>query len=257
MAATLERKIRQLPAFYDNISNLLRYDVTFGRKDQAAKSSARADTPADGLSMSWQNFFFHSETLRVADAQPTAAFLPQTHGRVIMATRALIECAHAQRYAFGQFFDPAGRHAAQQRDQPALGVVREPWQAGTYALVMLRAHELTGNTTLLAEAEAAFEALFSGSMSYTLRRDVNSSGPIGPEDQFVTETISDTADFPITEIEGNGYGVIAAIELAALTGDTAKYGTYMRHFVNSLLRDTPWGSDRTDDTARSFDGAPH
>ena len=111
--------------------------------------------------MSWQNFFFPSETLRVADAQPTAAFLPQTHGRIIMATRALIECAHAQqcllqlfslisfplfvqsfgkescrrnRYAFGQFFDPVGRHAAQQRDQPALGVVREPWQVGTYLL---------------------------------------------------------------------------------------------------------------------------
>lgn len=205
--------------------------------------------------MTWQNFFFHSETLRIADVQPTADFLPQTHGRVIMATQALIECAHAQQYAFGQFFDPVSRHAAQQRDQPALGVVREPWQVGTYALVMLRAYELTGNTTLLDEAEASFEALFNGSMAYTLKRDVNSSGPIGPRDQFVNETVSDTADFPITEIEGNGYGVIAAIQLATVTGDSAKYATYMRHFVNSLLRDTPWGSDRTDSTARSFDGA--
>ena len=255
MSETLDRKIRQLPAFYDNISNLIRYDVTFGRnKDQEGSWTTRSSMP-DGLSMTWQNFFFHSETLRIADVQPTADFLPQTHGRVIMATQALIECAHAQQYAFGQFFDPVGRHAAQQRDQPALGVVREPWQVGTYALVLLRAHELTGNITLLAEAEASFEALFNGSMAYTLERDTNSSGLIGPHDQFVNETISDTADFPITEIEGNGYGVIAAIQLAALTGDTAKYATYMRHFVNSLLRDTPWGSDRTDDTARSFDGA--
>lgn len=257
MSETLDRKIRQLPAFYDNVSNLVRYDVSFGRaKDhvEVENWTTRSHMP-EGLSMTWQNFFFHSETLRIADVQPTAAFLPQTHGRVIMATQALIECAHTQQYAFGQFFDPVGRHAVQQHDQPALGVVREPWQVGTYALTLLRAHELTGNTTLLAEAEASFEALFNGSMSYTLQRDINSSGPIGPEDQFVNETISDTADFPITEIEGNGYGVIAAIQLAKLTGDDTKYATYMRHFVNSLLRDTPWGSDRTDDTARSFDSA--
>ena len=120
---------------------------------------------------------------------------------------------------------------------------------------MLRTHELTENTTLLAEAEASFGALFDGSMSYSLQRDINSSGPIGPHDRFVNETISDTAKFPITEIEGNGYGVIAAVQLAVLTGNAAKYGLYMRHFINSLLRDTPWGSDRTDETARSFDGA--
>jgi hypothetical protein len=41
------------------------------------------------------------------------------------------------------------------------------------------------------------------------------------------ESVSDTAMFPITEIEGNGYGVIAAIELAALTGDSAKYAAYL------------------------------
>ena len=93
--------------------------------------------------------------MRISDVQGVAAFLPQTLGRVLMATEALIECAHAQSYAFGQFFDPVGRHAAQQHDQPALGKVWEPWQVGTYSLVMLRAHELSGNATLLAEAEAA------------------------------------------------------------------------------------------------------
>lgn len=37
-------------------------------------------------------------------------------------------------------------------------------------------------------------------MSYTVRRDINSSGPIGAKDQFVNETISDPAEFPITEV---------------------------------------------------------
>ena len=121
MSETLDRKTRQLPAFYDNVSGLIRYDVSFGRTASSAANNSksvhqegsgsswntRSNMP-EGLSMSWQNFFFHSETLRIADVQPTAAFLPQTHGRVIMATQALIECARAQRYAFGQFFDPVG-----------------------------------------------------------------------------------------------------------------------------------------------------
>ena len=57
---------------------------------------------------------------------------------------------------------------------------------------------------------------------------------------------------------GNSYGVLAAAQLAdaARTDeDREKYARYMRHFLNSLLRDTPWSSDRTDDATRSFDGA--
>lgn len=160
-------------------------------------------------------------------------------------------------------------------------------------------------------------------MSYTVRRDINSSGPIGAKDQFVDETISDPAEFPITEVGtcsipactlfrvlaclhfygcvdpvlgrcvcvdpggekasrcsrtqvqtaletkllpacwllqvfGNSYGVLAAAQLAdaaTTDADREKYAMYMRHFLNSLLRDTPWSSDRTDDATRSFDGA--
>ena len=44
-------------------------------------------------------------------------------------------------------------------------LIKRLFHRSSYALIMLRAHELTGNTTLLAEAEAAFAALFDGSMS--------------------------------------------------------------------------------------------
>eukprot|EP01046_Picozoa_sp_COSAG06_P002074 COSAG06_NODE_71_length_25945_cov_9.124468_5_plen_324_part_00 len=156
MGATLDRKVRQLPAFYDNVSNLIRYDVSFGRllrhqqpqrqpsrqlrqpagtkkeleviptssssssssasaspsSSPSSSSSSASSSPAapaaspspsrlgaampEGLSMSWQNFFFHLETLRISDVLGTAEYLPQTHGRVIMATDALMQCAHTQ-----------------------------------------------------------------------------------------------------------------------------------------------------------------
>jgi hypothetical protein len=70
----------------------------------------------EGLSMSWQNFFFHLETLRISDVLGTAEYLPQTHGRVIMATDALMQCAHTQvpaapgnRYAMPLRFKLGGR----------------------------------------------------------------------------------------------------------------------------------------------------
>ena len=62
----------------------------------------------------------------------------------------------------------------------------------------------------------------------------------------------------LLQVFGNSYGVLAAAQLAdaaTTDADREKYAMYMRHFLNSLLRDTPWSSDRTDDATRSFDGA--
>jgi len=44
-------------------------------------------------------------------------------------------------------------------------VVREPWQVGSYALIMLRVHELTGNATHMLEAERSMDALFGGAQN--------------------------------------------------------------------------------------------
>ena len=84
-------------------------------------------------------------------------------------------------------------------------------------------------------------ALFSGAMQYTVERDTNSSGPKKPGDTFRNYTLDDPADFPTTEIFGNAYGVIAAVQLAASAGTAAsrlQYAVYLRNFVNSLMRDT-------------------
>ena len=62
----------------------------------------------------------------------------------------------------------------------------------------------------------------------------------------------------LLQVFGNSYGVLAAAQLAdaaTTDADREKYAMYMRHFLNSLLRDTPWSSDRTDDATGSFDGA--
>eukprot|EP01050_Picozoa_sp_SAG11_P001044 SAG11_NODE_42_length_20827_cov_9.289801_5_plen_280_part_00 len=176
-----------------------------------------------------------------------------------MSAATLIATARAQQYRFGQFFDPMPPNKAEiQRDQPALGKVREPFQVGTYALVMLRLAELTGNQTYRDEAEAAIQALFGGEMRYTVERDVDSNGPINQGDSFRNYTLHDAADFPTTEIFGNSYGVIAAAQLAESAASATSrqlHSVHMRYFVNSLMRDTPWVRDRTDETARSFDGA--
>ena len=86
MSDTLDRKIRQLPAFYDNISNLVRYDVTFGRNDQAGSWSARSDTPADGLSLSV------SLSLSLSDSSPSLCRVVDVVAELLLSLRDAARC---------------------------------------------------------------------------------------------------------------------------------------------------------------------
>jgi hypothetical protein len=74
------RKKDALPRFYDPRARLIRHGT-------------RMPQHVGDLEMSWQNFFFHEETMRAADAAGAADFNPALAGRFLMATAGLRELA--------------------------------------------------------------------------------------------------------------------------------------------------------------------
>ena len=219
------RKFDGLPLFYDPSATLIRHGT-------------RYPAHVGDASMTWQNFFIHIETLRAHQVTPHKDFNPAVAGRVLMATSGLIEYAHNVDYVFSQYFDPYKKVAMIQRDVPALGYVREPWSVGSYAYVMIQAYEMTGDKKYLKEATSSIDTIMT-SMSYKMNNDIYSV------------TLSDPIDFPITELFGNAYGIVAAAKLHQITGDI-KYQRYSRDFLNTLLRLTFWYEDETTEWSREL-----
>lgn len=214
-----------LPLFYDPRARMIRHGT-------------RYPLHVGDREMSWQNFFFHVETLRAAAATPPEAFNPAVAGRVLMATRGLKAYARNVDYVFAQWFDPYAHTAAMQNDVPELGEVREPWQGGSYAAVMVRAYEITGDEDYLREAAACLDALLR-----TMRYRVKNA--------LYDVTYDDPAEFPIAELFGNAYGIVAAARLAEIT-DNPNYRADAASFLNTLLRLTFWYEDEADPVAREL-----
>lgn len=217
-----------LPRFYDPRAGIIRYGT-------------REPAHLGGVDMSWQNFFFHFEALRAYDALAPEDFNPAVAGRLLMAADGLIELAHNVDYAFPQWWNPYTKQPEGQKDVPRLGKVREPWQVGTYAYVMTRAHEMTGERKYLDEARKSIQTLLT-SMKFTVSNDV------------YTREYSDPAEFPVAELFGNSYGVVASRKVAEATGDPAFLG-YARDFLHTLLRLTFWYEDETDPVSRDLRNA--
>ena len=213
------RKKDALPRFYDPRARLMRHGT-------------RQPPHVGDLEMTWQNLFFHEETLRAASAAGLQDFNPAVAGRFLMATAGLRELAGQVDFVFPQWFDPYRKQPLPQNDLKQLGIVREPWQAGAYAHLMMQAFQMTDDREFLAEARRAIEALMER-MRFRVRNEVY--------DRFY----GDPAEFPITELFGNAYGIAAARQLYEATGD-AKFLRYSRDFLNTLLRLTFWYEDETD-----------
>jgi len=218
----LRRQLDALPAFYDD-------------RDEFICWSYMGHGP---LAMSWQTLWFALETHRAAMAAPESWFNPAIKGRFLMGTRGLRAMAKANNYAFPQWWDSTTKLAAIQNDLPELGKVYEPWQAGQYAYLMLRAHEIDGTQWHLEEAKQSLAKLFN-----QVRFRV--------ENKLYSKEFKDPADFPVTELFGNGYGAIASYKLFTLTKDIT-YRNYGRYFLASMLRLTPWYEDESDAIARSL-----
>jgi hypothetical protein len=222
----LDAKIRCLPAFYDPLAKLFRY------------GPGHANQWVPGKEMSWQNFTFSLEAMKIHRLRDPKDFDPAIAGKFLMNTAGLIELAHNENYVFPQWFDPRSKRALTQSDVPELGVIYEPWQAGAYAYLMCLAYEMTGEKRYLTEARTAIDRLFEG-MQFTVK---NARYEI---------TYRDPVDFPITEIFGNAWGVAASQLLYQQTGD-AKYLHYSANYRNVLLRMTYWYESQLRDDPRDL-----
>lgn len=229
----LQVKIDNLPLFYDPEANLIRWGA-----QGAPLTPGLANTMANGIEMSWENFMFHLETMKVHLALPPEHFNPAIPGKFLMACRALIEYAHNVTYIFPQWFDAYYKIPMIQLDHPDLGKVREPFQVGTYAYMMLLGYEMTGEEVYLDEAKKSLEYVIKD-MVYTV---VN---------RRYTRTYSSPVDVPIAETFGNGYAVAAAQKIFNLTGDES-YLQYAKDYLNILVRMVFWYKDEADAVSREL-----
>jgi hypothetical protein len=217
-----------LPRFYDPRAGLIRHGT-------------RQPEHVGDLEMSWQNLTFHQEVLRASSAAGPAGFNPAVAGRFLMSAAGLRELANNVDYVLPQWFDPYRKQPLKQNDLPQLGAVREPWQIGTYAYLMMAAFDTTGDAGYLSEARRSVDVLMER-MHYRVTNEV------------YDRVYAEPGEFPITELFGQAYGTVAAHRIYKATGD-GKYLRYSRDFVNTLLRLTPWYDDETDVVSRELHSA--
>ncbi len=209
----ISAKTAALPLFYDPKAHLIRHGT-------------RHPLNIGDREMSWQNFTFAIEMDKVRRLLAPDEFNPAIGGKFLQGADGLITLAHRVDYLFPQWFDPYEKKPIAQGDLPDLGIIREPWQAGSYSYIMCSAYEITGDAKYLTEAKTAVERLFGG-MRFTV------------ENQRYRVTYADPTEFPITEIFGNAWGVAACAKLDRWTGE-ARYREASDHFLDSLLRMTYW-----------------
>lgn len=222
------QKADSLPRFFDPKAHLIRHGT-------------RQPLHLGDLEMCWQSFFFHAETCRAAQATPSEHFNPAVTGSFLRALTGLQTLAQKTGYVFPQWFDPYEKTPLVQNDIKALGVVREPWQGGSYAYLMLEGFARTGDSRWQAEARRALETLFE-----RLEFRVTNT--------LYDRRYTDPATFPLTELFGNGYGALAAYRLYQQTR-LPTFRRYARDFLNTLLRLTPWYEDETDALSRALKSA--
>ena len=222
------QKADALPRFFDPRSRLIRHGT-------------RQPAHVGDLEMSWQNFFFHEETLRAASAVGSSDFNPAIHGRFLMATAGLRDLAKQTDFVFPQWFDPYQKQPVVQNDVKSLGVIREPWQAGAYAYLMIQAFDITAKKEYLTEAQRAVETLMER-MEFRV------------QNRIYDRHYTDVAAFPLTELFGNAYGIAAAHRLYEETRNP-KFLRYSRDFMNTLLRLTFWYEDETTPVSRELRNA--
>jgi hypothetical protein len=225
--AFLAQKTRTLPLFFDTQAGMLRHGT-------------RYPLHVGDREMTWQNLMFAVEAVRVHRLMPAEDFEPAVGGRLLMSIPRLMELVRRSGDVPAQWFDPYALSPMVQGDVPELGVVYEPWQLGTYAWLMTEAFAMTGDAVQRDEAKRVLERLLDGSLRVSVAN------------ARYSVTYDDPADFPITEIFGNAWGMAAAARLAAAAapGEAERWRSAADAFLNSLARLTYWYESATAGDAR-------
>jgi hypothetical protein len=229
----LLHKLDNVPMFYDPDANLMRWSA-----QGVERSAWGRHAMANGIEMSWENFMFNLENAKIHHAAAPADFNPAIAGKLLMACAGLVELGHNVGYVFPQWFDAFDKKATMQLDIPALGKVREPFQVGSYAYVMLEAYQYTGDSRWLDEAAKSLKYVLT-EMQYS---EINLR---------YTAHYQEAVDVPVAETFGNGYAVAAAQQLYNLTGDET-YRQYARDYLNILARMAFWYKDDADATSQDL-----
>ncbi len=216
VAAVVSAKMDALQFFYDPQANMIRHGF-------------RAGNLVGPYEMPWQNFFFHTETYRASMLSDRADYSPAAMANLLSSVEGLTELVQKCDYVLPQWIDPITKTAETQQDVPALGVVYEPWQIGSYAYLLVKAYDITGLRRLLELASEALTEVIE-EVRFTVSNEI------------YTKEYTDSAGFPITELAGTANGTYAAYRLFELTGE-AKYLSYSEAFFGMLSQLTFWYDD--------------
>ena len=209
----LDDKLRAMRLFLDADTGLIRHGT-------------RVPAHVGEKEMAWQGLMNAIETARVWRMARPGARDPAIGGMALIGSDGLVDLARDTDHLLPQWYDAATKRPLPQADQPALGVVHEPWQLGSYAWLLTEARAIDGDPARLAEARTALERLFAP----LTWRVTNARYDVAYEDP---------ADWPVTEIFGNAWGVAACCRLEAIDG-AGPWRERGDAFLDSLLRQTAW-----------------
>jgi|GEM_PF-1929663 len=233
----LRNKIAALPFFYDPEADMIRWGIRMS----GPYGNGTVGPLIGDVEMSWQNLFYNVEALRTFNMMRPEDFHPALIANLLTGTNSLEQLVRNSDYLLPQFYDPYDKAGAIQYDVPSLGKIKEPWQIGTYAYVMMEAYDATGDEAYFIEAEHALDTFFAS--SYALSNSV------------YDKTYADPSEFPVTELFGNSYGSAAAGMMASVAADPQdkeKFDRYANYFLDVLMRLTFWYDDQKDPAARTL-----
>ncbi len=232
VAKMVSSKMDSMQFYYDPESNLYRWGLRY--KNQVDNVNGHLES----VEMPWQNLFYHQETYRSAMAAEDKDFSPAAVSNLLSALGGLDELVKNSNYVLSQWINPYKKVSTTQRDVPALKIVYEPWQIGTYADLLLKAYDMTGSTAYLDEAKTAIVKV-AEEVTYKVKNDV------------YEREYTDSADFPLTELFGSANGMSACYRIFQLTGEE-KWLSYSEAFFAMLMQMTTWYEDETDGASRTM-----
>ncbi len=232
IAEMVSSKMDSMQFYYDPEANMYRWGLRYNNQVDSVNMHLTS------VEMPWQNLFFHQETFRSSMAVQDSDFSPAALSNLLSSLDALDELVRNSGYVLSQWVDPYNKISTTQRDVPALGIVYEPWQIGTYADILLKAYDITDNVSYRNEAANAITKV-AEEVTYKVSNEV------------YTKTYSDSADFPITELFGSANGTYACYRLFEMSGEE-KWLRYSETFFSMLVQMTTWYEDNLDEASRTM-----